>query len=304
MVREAGQSQPPSAVRRRHHPIGLISDRWATWASAASFGPALTRLPIPRYGAGADSGSSEPEAFAAAGASSGVGRERRQRPRAKAAGGSRQIRTTLVVGVRAWLEDGYFATHTRVARTRRGISGFGPVSRQSGSERCRLRRARIVTGRNDWRVRWRASLEELASWNGQPCAGPTAAQVGVERLATVDRRVLRRGARITAALLLLMDPLAGCGGAPPPAVDPISRAGYLSCPNDNAVHDRSGHPGGYHNPGWKNAERSGGGRRCLHRLRGQPLDNTVIAIDTRTGAQTVISAEGGTHAVTVAPPAA
>ena len=92
--------------------------------------------------------------------------------------------------------------------------------------------------------------------------------------------------------LSLRDPLAGWGGAPPPAVDPSSRAGYLSCPNDNAVHDRSGHPGGYHNPGWKNAERSGGGRRCLHRLRGQPLDNTVIAIDTRTGAQTVISAEG------------
>jgi hypothetical protein len=45
----------------------------------------------------------------------------------------------------------------------------------------------------------------------------------------------------------------------------------------------------------------GGGRRCLNRLRGQPLDNTVIAIDTRTGAQTVISAEGGTHAVTVDP---
>lgn len=99
----------------------------------------------------------------------------------------------------------------------------------------------------------------------------------------------------------LNDPLAGCGGAPPPAVDSISRAGYLSCPNDNAVHDRSGHPGGYHNPGWKNAERSGGGRRCLNRLRGHPLDNTVIAIDTRTGAQTVISAEGGTHAVTVDP---
>ena len=58
--------------------------------------------------------------------------------------------------------------------------------------------------------------------------------------------------------LSLRDPLAGWGGAPPPAVDPSSRAGYLSCPNDNAVHDRSGHPGGYHNPGWKNAERSGG----------------------------------------------
>jgi len=36
-----------------------------------------------------------------------------------------------------------------------------------------------------------------------------------------------------------------------------------------------------------------------HRLRGQPLDNTVIAIDTRTGAQTVISAEERTQAVTV-----
>jgi hypothetical protein len=53
----------------------------------------------------------------------------------------------------------------------------------------------------------------------------------------------------------LRHPLAGCGGTPPPAVDSISRAGYLSCPNDNAVHDRSVHPGGYHNPGWKNAER-------------------------------------------------
>ena len=102
----------------------------------------------------------------------------------------------------------------------------------------------------------------------------------------------------------LREPLAGCGGAPPPAVDSISRAGYLSCPNDNAVHDRSGHPGGYHNPGWKNAERSGGGRRCLNRLRGHPLDNTVIAIDTRTGAQTVISAEGGTTPLSPATPPA
>jgi hypothetical protein len=41
------------------------------------------------------------------------------------------------------------------------------------------------------------------------------------------------------------------------------------------------------------------GRRCLNRLCGHPLDNTVIAIDTRTGAQTVISAEERTQAVTV-----
>ena len=49
------------------------------------------------------------------------------------------------------------------------------------------------------RARWRASLEELASWDGQPHAGPTAAEVGAERLATADRRVLRRGSRITPA---------------------------------------------------------------------------------------------------------
>ncbi|MGZ6863791.1 MAG: CHAD domain-containing protein, partial [Blastococcus sp.] len=49
------------------------------------------------------------------------------------------------------------------------------------------------------RARWRASLEELAAWDGRPCAGPTAAQFGMERLASADRRVLRRGARITDA---------------------------------------------------------------------------------------------------------
>ena len=49
------------------------------------------------------------------------------------------------------------------------------------------------------RARWRASLEELATWDGQPRAGPTAAEVGVERLARADRRVLRRGSRITVA---------------------------------------------------------------------------------------------------------
>jgi CHAD domain-containing protein len=49
------------------------------------------------------------------------------------------------------------------------------------------------------RARWRASLEDLVTWDGQPGAGPTAAEVGAERLATADRRVLRRGARITPA---------------------------------------------------------------------------------------------------------
>jgi len=42
----------------------------------------------------------------------------------------------------------------------------------------------------------------------------------------------------------------------------------------------------------------------VHRLRGQPLDNTMIAIDTRTGAQTVISAEGGTTPLSPATPPA
>ena len=49
------------------------------------------------------------------------------------------------------------------------------------------------------RARWRGSLEELARWDGRPFAGPTAAQIGMERLACADRRVLRRGSRITAA---------------------------------------------------------------------------------------------------------
>jgi CHAD domain-containing protein len=50
-----------------------------------------------------------------------------------------------------------------------------------------------------FRTRWRAALEELATWDGQPRAGLTAATVGVERLVSADRRVLRRGSRITAA---------------------------------------------------------------------------------------------------------
>ena len=34
---------------------------------------------------------------------------------------------------------------------------------------------------------------------GSPVPGPTAAEMGVERLARADRRVLRRGSRITDA---------------------------------------------------------------------------------------------------------
>jgi CHAD domain-containing protein len=37
----------------------------------------------------------------------------------------------------------------------------------------------------------------LATWDGQPGAGPTAAEVVVERLDRAHRRVLRRGSRIT-----------------------------------------------------------------------------------------------------------
>jgi CHAD domain-containing protein len=48
-----------------------------------------------------------------------------------------------------------------------------------------------------FRTRWRASLLALATWDGQPCAGPTAAEVVVERLDRAHRRVLRRGSRIT-----------------------------------------------------------------------------------------------------------
>jgi CHAD domain-containing protein len=50
-----------------------------------------------------------------------------------------------------------------------------------------------------FRARWRASLLALASWDGQPGAGPTAAEVVVERLDRAHRRVLRRGSRITDA---------------------------------------------------------------------------------------------------------
>jgi len=50
-----------------------------------------------------------------------------------------------------------------------------------------------------FRARWRASLLALATWDGQPCAGLTAAEVFAERLDRAHRRVLRRGSRITDA---------------------------------------------------------------------------------------------------------
>ena len=83
--------------------------RWATLAFAASSGPCRACQAIPSYGAGADSGSGEPEASAAAGLP--------RRPRAVTAGGSRQVRTVLVVGEGQGLAEGCFATPTRVART-------------------------------------------------------------------------------------------------------------------------------------------------------------------------------------------
>jgi CHAD domain-containing protein len=63
-------------------------------------------------------------------------------------------------------------------------------------------RRRLVVGLQSprferFRARWRASLLALATWDGQPCAGPTAAEVVVERLDRAHRRVLRRGSRIT-----------------------------------------------------------------------------------------------------------
>lgn len=50
-----------------------------------------------------------------------------------------------------------------------------------------------------FRARWRASLLALASWDGQPGAGPSAAAVAGERLDHAHRRVLRRGSRISDA---------------------------------------------------------------------------------------------------------
>jgi CHAD domain-containing protein len=71
--------------------------------------------------------------------------------------------------------------------------------RLRADEQCSLVRGLRSARFERLRARWRASLEELATWDGRPCAGPTAATIGVERLAAADRRVLRRGSRITDA---------------------------------------------------------------------------------------------------------
>jgi len=73
------------------------------------------------------------------------------------------------------------------------------VIRLRAEERHRLVRGLRSARYERFRARWRASLEELATWDGRPSAGPTAAQIGTERLASADRRLLRHGARITAA---------------------------------------------------------------------------------------------------------
>jgi CHAD domain-containing protein len=67
-----------------------------------------------------------------------------------------------------------------------------------------VERRRLVLGLQSarferFRERWRASLMELATWDGQPRAGPTASELGRERLDRAHRRVLRRGSRITEA---------------------------------------------------------------------------------------------------------
>jgi len=49
------------------------------------------------------------------------------------------------------------------------------------------------------RTRWRTSLAELATREGEPSAGPALQEIAVQRLAGAYRRVLRRGDRITPA---------------------------------------------------------------------------------------------------------
>jgi CHAD domain-containing protein len=71
--------------------------------------------------------------------------------------------------------------------------------RLRADERRRLVRGLQSPRFERFRVRWRASLKEVASWDGRPCGGPTAGRLGLERLAAADRRVLRHGSRITDA---------------------------------------------------------------------------------------------------------
>jgi CHAD domain-containing protein len=71
--------------------------------------------------------------------------------------------------------------------------------RLRADERRRLVRGLRSARYERLRVRWRASLTELASWDGRPGVGPTADRIGRERVASADRRVLRHGSRITDA---------------------------------------------------------------------------------------------------------
>jgi CHAD domain-containing protein len=64
------------------------------------------------------------------------------------------------------------------------------------SERHRLVRGLRSTRYGRWRSRWRTSLEEVASRDGD---GPSMRELSGERLAGAYRRVLRRGSRITPA---------------------------------------------------------------------------------------------------------
>jgi CHAD domain-containing protein len=64
-------------------------------------------------------------------------------------------------------------------------------------ERQRLVLRLRSTGFERFRTRWRNSLLELATWDGQRRAGPTAAELGGERLDRAHRRLLRHGSRIT-----------------------------------------------------------------------------------------------------------
>src|SRR3954447_1414037 len=73
------------------------------------------------------------------------------------------------------------------------------LTRLRADERRRLEVGLRSPRFDRFRARWRASLLALATWDGQPGAGPTAAEVVGERLDRAHRRVLRRGSRITDA---------------------------------------------------------------------------------------------------------
>ena len=73
------------------------------------------------------------------------------------------------------------------------------LARLRATERRRLVRGLRSARFERWRARWRTSLEELATWEGEPSAVPTVQEIGLERLALAYRRVLRRGSRITPA---------------------------------------------------------------------------------------------------------